>query len=267
MSATLVALGLSLSVIAAARSTWSPCGWSMLSSITPLSERGRGHRYGWTSAWFVAGAVAGGTCLGAAMALGAWVMRALAPWGTPTSLWIVAVLALIAAASDAGLGGWSLPIHRRQVNEQWLDRYRAWLYGSGFGWQIGVGYATYLMTAALHAMVLVGVLTADPVAALASGVLFGTVRGLAVLLSASLRTPEALARFHRRFAAAAPLSRRLTVIALLALAAVAAMTARAPLAPVSLAGFACALLLGGVALALRAGPSSVTAPARTGRAA
>ena len=47
-------------VVAAVRSTWSPCGWSMLSTITPLTERGRGHRFGATASWFVGGAVLGG---------------------------------------------------------------------------------------------------------------------------------------------------------------------------------------------------------------
>ncbi len=44
-----------VAVAAAGRSTWSPCGLSMLSTITPLGERARGHRWGATAAWFVAG--------------------------------------------------------------------------------------------------------------------------------------------------------------------------------------------------------------------
>jgi len=45
MTPFLVVLGLAVAISAAARSTWSPCGLSMLSSLTPLAERGRGHRY------------------------------------------------------------------------------------------------------------------------------------------------------------------------------------------------------------------------------
>ena len=44
MTTLLVVLAALTAVIAAARSTWSPCGLSMLSSITPLAEQGRGHR-------------------------------------------------------------------------------------------------------------------------------------------------------------------------------------------------------------------------------
>ena len=63
LAATMVTIG------AAVRSTWSPCGLSMLASITPLSELGRGHRYRATAAWFVVGATLGGATSGAAVAL------------------------------------------------------------------------------------------------------------------------------------------------------------------------------------------------------
>ena len=56
MNTTLAVLGVAVAVAAAARSTWSPCGLSMLSSITPLAERSRGHRFGVTATWFVLGA-------------------------------------------------------------------------------------------------------------------------------------------------------------------------------------------------------------------
>ena len=43
-----------VAAVAAIRSTWSPCGLSMLATITPVGERGRGNRYRSTAAWFVA---------------------------------------------------------------------------------------------------------------------------------------------------------------------------------------------------------------------
>ncbi len=67
-----IVLGASAAVVAvgaAARSTWSPCGISMLATITPLAEAGRGHRYRSTALWFVAGSVAGGVTLGIALGL------------------------------------------------------------------------------------------------------------------------------------------------------------------------------------------------------
>ena len=38
-------LGAVIALAAAARSTWSPCGLSMLSQLTPLGEAGRGQKY------------------------------------------------------------------------------------------------------------------------------------------------------------------------------------------------------------------------------
>src|SRR3546814_11396773 len=87
---------------------------------------------------------------------------------------------------DLNLGGFRLPSHIRQVNERWLEQYRPWVYGGGFGWQIGVGLATYVTTAAVYLMVALAALTASPLLAFAVVTGFGFVRGLAVLLGRSL---------------------------------------------------------------------------------
>ena len=67
MNGLLVGAAVTVALVAAARSTWSPCGLSMLSTITPLGESARGHRWGATASWFVVGAVAGGATLGLAI--------------------------------------------------------------------------------------------------------------------------------------------------------------------------------------------------------
>ncbi|HEY1466476.1 MAG TPA: hypothetical protein VGF11_05420, partial [Acidimicrobiales bacterium] len=54
------------------------------------------------------------------------------------------------------------------------------------------------------------------------GVLFGTVRGLAVLLARGITTPAGLASFHRRFAELEVMSRRVIVVMELAVASVVA---------------------------------------------
>src|SRR4051812_44691871 len=46
-------LGVLVAVAAAVRSTWSPCGQSMLSQLTPVGEASRGYRYRTTAAWFI----------------------------------------------------------------------------------------------------------------------------------------------------------------------------------------------------------------------
>jgi MFS family permease len=198
----LVLLAAVTAVAAAAGSTWSPCGLSMLSSITPLAERGRGRRFAGTASWFVLGAALGGATLGSVAALLAAVVRA-AGLGVTAVGSLVVVAAALAAIIDRGVpGALALPHHRRQVNELWLNRYRGWVCGVGFGWQIGTGVGTYIMTSAVYLVVLLGALSAEPLAALALCTLFGSVRGLAILLVAGVRTPSRLTSFHRRFDAA-----------------------------------------------------------------
>ena len=192
-----------LAVAAAMRSTWSPCGLSMLSTVTPVAERARGHRYWVTALWFLAGAVLGGATLGLLAAGLALV--------APVSAALGAVVVAIALASDARLFGFRLPGHTRQVNENWLADFRPWVYGLGFGWQIGVGLATYIMTAAVYAMVVLAALTGNPLLAFALMTLFGFVRGLAVFLGARLTDPTRVFAFHRRFDAMGVYSRWLVL--------------------------------------------------------
>ena len=153
----IVALAAVVAVAAAARSTWSPCGLSMLSTITPMAERSRGRRWGLTAAWFILGATLGGATLGAlavacASVVGLLDLPARAVLGT------AAVLALVTAGMDLGIGT-RMPHHRRQVDELWLDQFRSWVYGIGFGFQIGTGLMTYIMTAAVYLTVMMAALT------------------------------------------------------------------------------------------------------------
>ena len=198
VNVTVIIFGIVIALAAAARSTWSPCGLSMLSQITPVAEAGRGHRFTRTAAWFIVGAILGGLSLGAATALGAKVFAVLGA-GSRAEIASISGCAFAAAAVDAHLFGFGPPFLRRQVNEAWLSDYRSWVYGGGFGWQIGAGVTTYVMTAAVPLMIVVGVLSGNPTTALAIGVTFGLARGLAVLPGARLRTSTALIAFHRRF--------------------------------------------------------------------
>jgi hypothetical protein len=197
-----------VTVAAAVRSTWSPCGLSMLASITPLSESGRGHRYRATAWWFVTGSTIGGATLGAVIALATVAVDAFSL--TSREVLVVALGAsALALASDADLGGLHLPVHHRQVNERWLDRFRPWVYGAGFGWQIGSGLATYIMTAGVYLLIVLAALTGEPWLALGFAALFGLVRGLAVFLGRNITSTERLRLFHARFYGAGPVVRRL----------------------------------------------------------
>lgn len=238
-----------VAIVAAVRSTWSPCGQSMLSSITPMSERARNQRWGVTASWFVIGAVAGGVSLGVLTALLAAGIAALD--ATAVALATVgAGCALIAVSLDLGAFGLAPPYLRRQVNEIWLGTYRGWLYGVGFGWQIGVGITTYIMTAAVFLTIALAALTADPLVAFAIATLFGLIRGLGVLLARKIDSPAQLAAFHRRFHDLGPTTRAAAIVVQLVVAVMLAWSAAG--AAVGLALIAVIGLTSGLVAARRA---------------
>ena len=203
----LLVVGVTVAVAAAGRSTWSPCGLSMLSTITPFGERGRRHRYAVTAAWFVLGALIGGLTLGGLASGLALLVGVLAPPATVV-LGLAAALAAGGALVDADAFGSLLPVIRRQVDDRWLARYRPWVYGAGFGWQIGVGFATYLMTAGVVLLVCLAVLSGSPAVALALGGVFGLARGSTVYLTARCSDAGALRALHARLNRIGPAVRR-----------------------------------------------------------
>ncbi|MEO6501978.1 MAG: hypothetical protein ABIQ09_08710 [Jatrophihabitantaceae bacterium] len=242
MTGWLAAGALLIAAVSGARGTWSPCGLSMISAINPLSERSRGNRYWLTAVWFIAGSVLGGVVLGSASGVLALALRPLADHQS-AALAVAALACLVALAADRRLAGFQLPLHPRQVNELWLTRYRRWLYAAGFGLQIGVGFATYIMTAATYLVVVLAALTGSPALALAAGTVFSLVRGLAVLLSARCRNAQALLRLHQRLSTLEPVSMRAAMGAEALVAGALGYAAAGPVAG------AVALLLAGVILA------------------
>ncbi|MEX2251585.1 MAG: hypothetical protein WD895_05885 [Acidimicrobiia bacterium] len=200
------ALGGIVALASAARSTWSPCGLSMLSTITPVTEQGRGRRYAATVPWYLLGALAGGATLGGVAALVSIPVGA-ADIPEMTVFAIIGLFGVVSIFSDLGVKGFRLPRHRRQVDRLWLDHYRSWVYGTGFGWQIGVGLATYIVTTAVYLTLLIAILTGSPIRALTIGLVFGTVRGLAIFLGVRASTIERLHALHRGLTRLEPSSR------------------------------------------------------------
>ena len=210
-----MALIIAVTVVVAARGTWSPCGLSMLSTVTPLAERSRGHSFARTAGWFILGAILGGTALGAATATFAWALHHV---GVQTSarLFVVALAALYSAAADARISFFRVPGIPRQVDERWVDRYRPWVYGLGYGAQVGTGVATYVMTAGVYLVIVCAALSASPAAALFLGALFGLTRGLCILVGAGITNPDRLRSVHDLLDRAAPASLATCVLAELA---------------------------------------------------
>jgi sulfite exporter TauE/SafE len=185
----------------------------MLTSITPLGERGRGNRYGVTMTAYVLGSVLGGSLTGAL--LGA--LGSLLPLSSTTALVLAAVVCLVAAVADAT---GRVPSYRRQVDEDWLTRYRGWVYGAGFGFQLGTGLVTIVTSALTYAALALALLTGSAAAGAAVGVAFALTRAVPAVAARGVDTPDALRALASWLERRLPLARRLSV-AVLATAAVA----------------------------------------------
>ena len=177
----------------------------MLASIHPLGERSRSNRWGVTAGAFVAGAVLGGSLVGAAAgALGA----VLDPQGVGVVVAAAVVCAIVALADARGVRP---PGVHRQVDERWLQRYRGWVYGFSFGFQLGLGVVTIVITATVYAAVVLAGLTGSVTGGLLVGATFGAVRGASILVTRGSRDTAALRRLHARFERAAAGATRVTV--------------------------------------------------------
>jgi hypothetical protein len=167
----------------------------MLASITPLGERSRRQRWPITVlALIVGGTVAGGAVGAALVATGR-----LAPLAPRTPLELLLALAAAASVLELRPFGVRLPTHRRQVDETWLHRYRGWVYGAGYGGQLGVGVLTIVATPAVYVVLAAESLAPNIAAGVAIGATFGFVRGSTVLSTARVDSAAALTSFHRRF--------------------------------------------------------------------
>jgi hypothetical protein len=162
----------------------------MLGSITPLGERGRGMRWGVTATAFVAGSVLGGMVTGGLFGLaGAPLATTLGPG---SALAVLAAAAAAGVALDAAPVG--LPSLRRQVDERWLRTYRGWVYGAGFGFQLGAGVITIVTTSAVYVTFAAAALSGTWRSGALIGLAFGLARAWTLAPAAGVHTPAALMR-------------------------------------------------------------------------
>jgi hypothetical protein len=192
----------------------------MLSSITPLGERSRRQHFWITAPLLALGATGAGAWLGAVLgAIGARL-----PLADRQRFLALAIAAALGLVADLLLRQ-GVPSHLRQVDESWLRRYRGWVYGLGFGLQLGVGLATVVTTSAVYLTILGEALAPSAVVGATIGAIFGGIRGASVLLAFRIDTPARLVAFHRGFSRLEPLAGRVTLAAqaLIAVVAVAAL--------------------------------------------
>jgi len=169
----------------------------MLSSIHPLGERTRHNTWAVTVISFIIGAVFGGAGLGAVSGGMGWIVHQVVAWSVSVAFTLAVAAVALATLGDIVRGSRALPWPERQVNEDWLTTYRGWVYGVGFGFQLGGGLFTYVTTLGVLAMIAVATLTASPILGGIIGAVFGLFRGLAVLTTARVRDPRTLRSFHQ----------------------------------------------------------------------
>lgn len=179
----------------------------MLSSITPLGERARHNRWGVTVGWYVAGSLAAGAALGAALG----GMGTALPLSRASRALVLAALAVVAVAAD--LSGRPIPGPRRQVDEDWLGRYRGWVYGAGFGAQLGAGVTTIVTSATVWLALAAEVLAGSVAAGAVIGAVFGLVRALPLLGERGTASHAALVARQRVLARQAPVARVTATVA------------------------------------------------------
>lgn len=164
----------------------------MLSSITPLGRRGRRSSWRRTVIGFWAGALfAGAVTFGLVGAIGEVTGLIGLPIAVPVGVLGTGLLLDFIGATPPG--------PRRQVNEDWLGRYRDWVTGAGFGAQLGSGVSTIVTTYAIWALLVVAALVGLP-EAIVLGAGFATGRSLPLLATRRVSRPGELAGLMSRLA-------------------------------------------------------------------
>lgn len=188
----------------------------MLSSIHPFGERSRNNSFWTTVGAHVLGSVLGGALLGLILGGLGWLTTLVIDQESTLRPLIVVVAAVTAIAFEATGRERMLPSRLHQVNENWIQVYRGWVYGGGFGLELGFGLSTIITTSLVHVMVITMVAVGSLPAALAIGATFGLARGLTVTVARHVETPEELRKMFRAMAASQRRARFAGVAALVA---------------------------------------------------
>ena len=157
----------------------------MLSSITPLGQRGRSSSWLRTVIAFWIGALlAAAVVFGVLGMLGQTVGLTGLHWSVSIAVVVAAMILDLLRVKPLG--------PRRQVNEDWLPQYRDWVIGFGFGSQLGAGVTTVVPVWAVWSLLALAALNGSHFAILI-GLGFAAGRAIPLLAAARVDRPERLA--------------------------------------------------------------------------
>jgi hypothetical protein len=92
------------------------------------------------------------------------------------------------------LAGRTPPSLDRQVDHRWLDRYRGWVIGAGFGFQLGAAIFTRITSFALYLLVACALLGAPVWSLLVAGLVYAAVRAASAAPGGLVARPSDLRR-------------------------------------------------------------------------
>jgi sulfite exporter TauE/SafE len=182
----------------------------MLGSMSPVGDSSRNQRWWITATAYAVASVVAGAVMGAGLGAAGQALAGIVRVRAALRLLALGAMLIAAAALDSAAGG-RLPTWRRQVDERWLTTYRGWVYGAGFGAQLGLGVATIVTSAATYATLTAAFLSMSWREGLLIGVVFGAARATPLLLMARVRSADRLYAVTRKVAAGGQRVHRLTI--------------------------------------------------------
>jgi hypothetical protein len=145
----------------------------------------------------------------------------------PAAVRLLALAILMGAGVLLDSGAGKLPTGHRQVNEDWLTAYRGWVYGAGFGFQLGLGLVTVVTVSAVYLAFAAALLSGSAAAGALIGGAFGLIRALPAMTVSRVRRSDRLGALDARLRRWDRPARRLAVgaeVGLLIAAAALAVT-------------------------------------------
>ena len=206
---------LAVAFVAGVAGSWSPCGFSMIDTISAPRRR-----TGLSCATFALGTCVGGTVTFTTLAAVGTAVRG-------TGLALVTTAVVVAAALLELRAGAVFPQVRRQVPEHWRRVLPLPLATGLYGVLLGLGFTTFVLTFAFWALTGLSLLVATPLQGLAVGLAFGIGRAVPVALiapvahgAAGRRVVDAMAQQPRTLS----MLRRVEAVGLLAIAVAISVT-------------------------------------------